>query len=77
MEIITKSGAIQVNRRTPYGKWLAAYCTTGAWTGWSTIQAMWKNAQNKPQGVTWAAWGHICGNIRDYANLLAPIGHGE
>lgn len=62
MEIITESGAVYVNKSKPYGKWLAAYCATGAWTGWATLADVWANAKSiKPQGVTWAAWGRICG----------------
>lgn len=64
MEIKTASGVECVNKRTPYGKWLSAYSATGAWTGWQTLSAVWHIAQkSRPCGVTWAAWGAICGNL--------------
>jgi len=64
MEIITKSGAVTINKRTPYGKWLMGYTTTGAWTGWHTLQQTWNNNKNKkPDGCSWHAWGIICGSV--------------
>lgn len=64
MELTTTSGVLTVNRRSAYGKWLAAYCETGAWTGANTLHSIWTIAgTHKPNGVTWTAWGRICGNI--------------
>jgi len=64
MEIMTKSGAVTVNKRTPYGKWLAGYVTTNAWTGWHTLESTWnRQKSNKPKGCSWKAWGIICGNV--------------
>ena len=64
MELTTNSGIVPVNKRTSYGKWLAAYCKTGAWTGARTIADIWGIASvRKPQGVTWSAWGRLCGNL--------------
>lgn len=64
MEIITKSGAMTVNKRTSYGKWLAGYVTTNAWTGWHTVNSTWNHQKNnKPKGCSWKAWGIICGSV--------------
>ena len=64
MKIITKSGAVTINKRTPYGKWLIGYVSTNAWTGWYTLECTWnKQKDNKPKGCSWIAWGVICGNV--------------
>ena len=64
MKLSTNSGVVTVNKKTAYGKWLAAYCKTGAWTGAGTIASIWDIASvRKPQGVTWTAWGRLCGGI--------------
>lgn len=34
MEIITASGVAQVNKRSPYGKWLQGWISAGGWSGW-------------------------------------------
>ncbi len=62
MEILTNSGAVQVNKKTPYGKWLAGYVSTGAWSGAETLRSIWKNfGVKKIKGCTWYAWGQVCG----------------
>ena len=64
MEIITKSGAVTVNKRSHYGKWLQGYVSTRAWTGWYTLEQTWKQQKDrKPDGCSWYAWGVICGNV--------------
>lgn len=64
MEIKTKSGIVRVNKRSNYGKWLQGYVSTGAWTGWNTIEKTWNNyADKKPKGCSWNAWGVICGQV--------------
>ena len=62
MEIITNSGAVEVNKRSNYGKWLIGYTESGAWSGHATVEATWhKQKDNKPDGCSWKAWGYICG----------------
>lgn len=64
MKVITKSGVVSINRRTHYGKWLLGYMTTGAWSGWFTIEKTWDTQKGlKPNGCSWFAWGVICGNV--------------
>ena len=64
MEITTKSGAVTVNKRTPYGKWLIGYASTNGWTGWHTLEQTWNRQKgNKPKGCSWQAWGVICGSV--------------
>ena len=64
MEITTASGVVKVNKRTPYGKWLSGYVSTGAWTGWNTVKCAWERQEGeKPKGCSWYAWGVICGRI--------------
>ena len=61
MEIKTASGAIKINKATPYGKWLRGYVETDAWTGHATMREMWRNYEAaKPAGCSWKAWGLIC-----------------
>lgn len=64
MKIITKSGIVKVNKRSHYGQWLQGYMSTGAWSGWHTIEATWNNYSNKkPKSCSWHAWGIVCGQF--------------
>ena len=75
MKIITKSGIVNVNKRSNYGKWLVGYTSTNAWTGGYTIERTWKNfSSKKPKGCSWRAWGEICGQI---INPLQSASNGD
>ena len=64
MEIKTKSGVEIVNKQSHYGKWVVGYCSTPAWSGANTLWYTWKLARNcKPDGVSWTAYGEICGRL--------------
>lgn len=61
MEVKTDSGVVNINKRTPYGKWLIGYMNTGAWAGWYTLEKIWESHKNlKPDGCSWQAWGVVC-----------------
>lgn len=62
MEIKTNSGTVSINKKTPYGKWLIGYVSTGAWSGWRTLEKIWDKCKDiKPNGCSWQAWGVVCG----------------
>jgi hypothetical protein len=61
MKVVTKSGVISVNKRSPYGKWVISYCKAGGWSGSCTLENMWNlNKKKKPKGCSWEAWGELC-----------------
>lgn len=64
MQVMTQSGPVKINRRTPYGKWLLGYTSTDAWSGAYTLERMWRMYHDKkPKGCSWHSWGVICGKI--------------
>lgn len=64
MQIKTSSGIVTVNKRSHYGQFLLGYVCTPAWTGASTLADVWSNAWKcKPVGVSWFAYGKICGTM--------------
>jgi len=49
MKIRTSSGDVNVDKRSPYGKFLMGYTSTGAFSGGVTLEKTWE------QGKKWKA----------------------
>lgn len=66
MKIKTSSGCITVNKKSPYGKWLQGYVSTGAFSGGETIRQVWGNALTIKEvcpSISWHDLGKLSGNV--------------
>ena len=60
MEIRTESAVYNLNKKTPYAKWLMGWKAGNGFTGGSTLDCAWTEAQNvKIPGCSWYALGYL------------------
>lgn len=62
MLIKTSSGNIIINKRSPYGKFVIGYTSTGKFSGIQTLKAAWLSAhslKNKYPSLSWADTGKL------------------
>ncbi len=59
MKIKTDSGLVEINKRSPYGKFLQAYIETGAFSGSGTLAAAWRMANDFKASYPSLSWPDI------------------
>ena len=68
MKIKTASGNMNINKKTPYGKFIMAYCNVKdtAWTGWWGIKNAWdmaKKMKQKYPSISYSDLGKMIGEM--------------
>jgi hypothetical protein len=66
--IETKSGIIEINKRTPYGKFVIGYTATHGWSGAQTLKEAWTHAieikNTDYTSISWEDMGRLLGNLQ-------------
>jgi hypothetical protein len=63
VKLLTESGLLTLNKRTPYAKWLSGRKEAGGWTGARTLRRAWTRAQmlqrTARQHIPWYELGRL------------------